>query len=131
MRFGKSVLSPSYARPPSFKSVEGERSYSFACVNCYQTVLFEFDSLITQGYSWREAFGVELADKIKEFYRIGVVGKSQDGGFPSMILRQCISCNTNYLIYAGVEEVSNSVLVVTLQGITEILEKLETDQDIS
>jgi len=82
MKFGKSVLSPSYTRPPEFRGYKaGERIYSFAYVNCNQTVSIEFDSLIRQSYSWQDGFGEELAAKIKEFYRISVVGKSQDGGF--------------------------------------------------
>ena len=124
MKFGKSVLSPSYTRQPDFKNIKaGEKFYSFACANCNQTISVEFDSLIGQSYSLQETFGKKLADEIKEFYQIGVVGKSQDGGYPSMITVECGSCKTNYLVYAGVEEVSNSVYVVTMQGITEILEK--------
>jgi len=131
MKFGKSILSPSYTRPPAFKNIEaGEKFYSFACINCNQTISVEFDSLIQQGYSWQDAFGEKLADKIKEFYRIGVVGKSQDGGYPSMILVECGNCKTDYLVYAGVEEVSNSVYVVTMQGITEILEMPEIRQEV-
>jgi len=42
-----------------------------------------------------------------------------------MIIAECSSCKTDYLIYAGVEEVSNSVYGVAMQGITEILEKPE------
>ena len=130
MQFGKSVLSPGYTRPPSFKSTEAsERYFSFECVDCSRTVSFEWDFFISQGYSWHESFGDEIAGQIKAFYRIGGVGKSQDGGFPSMILTECTSCNACYLIYAGVKEVSHSVLVVTMQGITEILEELETNQE--
>ncbi len=131
MKFGKSTLSPSYTRPPDFKSHKaGEKFYSFACANCNQTIAVEFNSLIMQGYSWQEAFGEKLSDEIKEFYRIGVVGKSQDGGFPSMIIVECGGCETDYLVYAGVEEVSNSVYVVTMQGIIEILEKPEIKQKV-
>jgi len=118
------VLSPSYTRPPDFRSHKaGEKFYSFACVECDQTISVEFDSLIFQGYSWQDTFGEKLADEIKEFYRIGVVGKSQDGGFPSMIVVECKNCKTDYLAYAGVEEVNNSVYVVTMQAITQITEK--------
>ena len=130
MKFGKSVLSPSYTRSPDFISHKtGEKFYNSACVNCNQTISIEFDSLIRQSYSWQDALGEKLVAETKEFYRIGVVGKSQDGGFPSMIIIECKSCKTDYLIYAGVEEISNSVYVVTMQGITEILEKPEIKEN--
>ena len=120
------MLSPSYTRPPDFKIIEaGEKFYSFACTNCNQTISVEVDSLIRQSYSWQDVFGKKLADEIKDFYRIGVVGKSQDGGYPSISIEKCDSCKTDYLVYAGIQEVSNSVYVVTVQGITALLEKPE------
>ena len=120
---GKSKLSPSYTRRPNFKSHESkERQFEFGCINCDEPALVEYSLLINRVFGWEQDIGEELASEAKEFYGIGMVGKSQDGGWPSMVKMQCPNCKTLHLIYAGVDEVSNSVYLVTLQGITEIIE---------
>jgi hypothetical protein len=126
VKFGKSKLSPSYTRPPSFKSHESkETHFGFGCVNCDAPILVEFNLLTSQVFGWPQAVGEALAAEAKEFFGIGMVGKSQDGGWPSMIKVQCPDCKTTYLVYAGIDEVSNSVYFVTLQGIAEIREEDE------
>jgi hypothetical protein len=124
MRFGKSKLSPSYARKPNFKSHESTEScFQFNCINCNAPIEVEYHLLINRGLGWAEEIGEHFACQAKEFYRIGLVGKSQDGGWPSMVKVPCDKCKTLYLVYAGVNEVRNSVYYVTLQGITEICEE--------
>ena len=82
----------------------------------------EYNQLINQVFGWEQHLGEELAAEAKEFFRIGIVGKSPDGGWPSIVKVQCSECRTVHLVYAGVNEVSNSVHFVTLQGIAEIIE---------
>ena len=123
MKFGRTKLSPSYTRQPNFKSHESrEKHVEFGCINCYEPIVVEYSLLIDRVFGWEQYLGEELASEAKEFYRIGGVGKSQDGGWPSMVTMRCPKCKTQHLVYAGVDEVSNSVYLVTLQGITEIIE---------
>ena len=124
VKFGKSKLSPSYTRKPSFKSYESKETLlEFGCVNCEAPIVVEFNLLTNRVFGWEQDVGEGLAAEAKEFFRIGVVGKSQDGGWPSMIKVQCSYCKTMHLVYAGVDEVSNSVYLITLQGIVEIKEE--------
>jgi hypothetical protein len=126
MKFGKPTLSPSYTRKPNFKSHESkETHFEFVCSNCEAPIVVEFNLLTNRVFGWEQDIGEGLAAEAKEFYRIGVVGKSQDGGWPSMIKVECPYCKTMHLVYAGVDEVSNSVYFVTLQGIIEINEEDE------
>jgi hypothetical protein len=123
VKFGKAELLPSYTRKPNFKSHESkERRFEFGCANCSSPIAVEYDHLINQVFGWEQNVGEELAAEAKEFYGIGIVGKSPDGGWPSMVKAQCSRCKTVHLVYAGVNEVSNSVYFVTLQGIAEIIE---------
>ncbi|MBA2501315.1 MAG: hypothetical protein H0V27_00405 [Pyrinomonadaceae bacterium] len=122
MTFGRSKLLPSYTRKPNFKSHESKKRYfEFRCVNCDEPLAVEYNLLINQVFGWEQHIGEALAAEAKEFYRVGIVRKSQDGGWPSMTKVQCSNCKITHLVYAGVNEVSNSVYFVTLQGITEII----------
>ena len=122
MIFGTSILSPSYVRKPHFKSDEPQaQSFEFSCVNCDQPVPVDYKLLIKEVYGYKESLGEDFAARAAEFYRIGVVGKSQDGGWPSMIKIECARCQTVYLIYAGIDEFYNSLYSVTIQGITELI----------
>ncbi len=53
---------------------------------------------------------------------MNLVGKTPDGGWTAIVKAKCKNCQTEYLIYAGVNEASSSFYIITLQGITEILE---------
>ena len=86
-------------------------------------MIVEFNLLTNRVFGWEQDISEDLAAEAKEFYGIGVVGKSQDGGWPSMIKVECPYCKTMHLVYAGVDEVSNSVYFVTLQGIVEVKKK--------
>jgi hypothetical protein len=120
----KTQLSPSYSRKPDFKSHEStDKEYKFSCAHCGQPICVAYAALINRGVGWEQDLGTQLAADAREFYRIGVVGKSQDGGWPSMIRVQCSNCNTGHLLYAGVNEVRNSVYFVTVQGIAEIIDE--------
>ena len=54
---------------------------------------------------------------------MNLVGKTPDGGWTAIVKIECKNCQTVYLIYAGVNEASNSFYIITLQGITEILDE--------
>jgi hypothetical protein len=123
IKFGKSLLTPSYTRKPDFRSHEStEKQFTFVCTQCAQPVIIEYATLINRGLAWEEDVDETFAAEAKSFYGIGVVGKSRDGGWPSMMKVECSDCKTLFLVYAGVNEVGNSVYIVTMQGITELTE---------
>ena len=143
MRFGRSVLLPGYSRIPDFKSYGSldskwdimwrlrnyfNRQFNFRCINCHNRMAVEYNLLKRETFGWEQHIGEELAAEAKEFYRIGVADKSPDGGWPSMAKVECRKCKVEYLIYAGVNEVYNSAYLVTLQGITEIIEGDKTPE---
>ena len=137
MKFGRSVLLPSYTRIPDYKNFDYldrwwtiwsrlrnyfNRQFNFRCINCHNLMAVEYELLISETFGWEQHIGKELAAEAKEFYRIGISNNSPDGGWPSMAKVECRKCKVEYLIYAGVNEVHNSAYLVTMQGITEMIE---------
>jgi len=121
-QFGKSAISPSYTRKARFKSgAPSNDNYIFDCLHCENPISVRYQLLIRAAGQWETTIGEEFATAAKDFYKIGVVGKSQDGGWPSMLQVSCDSCEARYLIYAGIDEYYNSLYRVTIQGITELL----------
>ena len=121
-QFGKSALSPSYTREAHFKSgVPVSNHFTFDCFSCGRRISISYQLVIEAAGQWEATIGDELATAAKEFYKIGLVGKSQDGGWPSMLNVSCDGCGVRYLIYEGVEEYYNSLYRVTIQGVTELL----------
>jgi len=121
MIFRTQILSPSYFREIDFNSVKLDTSnFSFDCANCENQLQEKFDSLIDKGLNWNEECTQEDIEEIKTFYKMNAVGKSPDGGWTSVIKTICKPCETKYLIYAEVNEYSNSCYSVTLQAISEI-----------
>jgi transposase-like protein len=122
MNFGKSILSPNYFRNPDFTSRDSRNTaFKFVCANCQNELEVEYKSLIGEEWCWESNFDEKSLSEIKQFYLMNVVGKSPTGGFPAVIEFSCHHCQKDYLIYAGVDESSNSFYVVTLHGITEII----------
>lgn len=63
--------------------------------------------------------GVEHSDAIRAHFDFNLVGKSHDGGWPRLEITSCPACATQYLVYLGVQAPSNSLVRVTVEGITE------------
>jgi hypothetical protein len=147
MKFGKSILSPSYSRKTDFNSLDSpgkgfkynswllvqlrgwfmksrsaKKNFKFNCVNCQTVVEIKYETIIGKEFSWHDEFDKKTYKEIKRFYDMNAVGKTPDGGWTVIDKRQCNNCQTQYLIYAGVDEDYNSLYKITLQGITEILE---------
>lgn len=123
MKFGKSSLEPSYSREPDFRTSDRDlEAYEFFCTSCRTSINIEYDRFIKAVFSWEDEWTATCAIAVKEHFRIGVVGKSQDGGWPSIIITVCEACGAEHVVYAGVNEVSNSVYNVTIQGISKILD---------
>jgi hypothetical protein len=91
-------------------------------------VEISYEILIQELLAWENNWGEAFAAQAKKLYGIGVVGKSHDGGWPSMVIANCSKCTAKYLIYAGVREVYNSIYTVTIQGITELIDAASDDE---
>jgi hypothetical protein len=115
MKFGKSILSPSYLKKPDFTSHEiHKKVFSFECVNCQNNVEIKFKEIIGAEWSWKSDFDKQTVSEISAFYKMNLVGKTPDGGWTAIVKIECKNCQTEYLIYAGVNEVSNSFYIITL-----------------
>jgi hypothetical protein len=113
LEFGLQLIRPSYSREPLFAGSEmSDRFYSWKCVGCRATVLTPLDAVLREAWSWKSTLGEPLASAASSHFELNAVGKSHDGGIPSILLVSCSSCNSQYLLYAGVSETSNSVYQV-------------------
>lgn len=120
MKFGKAILSPSHFRKPDFNSIDSlEQSFEFRCVNCSSNIERKFTSIFGKEFGWHDDFDEETQSEIERYFEMNVVGKTPDGGWTAVDQCQCNKCPTQYLIYSGVNEYSNSAYQITLQGISE------------
>ncbi len=86
MKFGKSILSPSYLRKSDFTSHESpEKVFSFECVNCQNNTEIKFKKIICGGSNWKSDFDEQIINEIKTFYKMNLVGKSPDGGWAAIV----------------------------------------------
>jgi hypothetical protein len=121
MKFNKRLLEPSYSRHADFNSLSSQESaYSFRCSRCSATVGFPFSEVIGKEYSWKQTYSKGEVDEIKSYFQMNVVGKSLDGGRPAILEVTCDSCRAEFMVYAGVNETSNSVYRVVVQSIAEV-----------
>ncbi len=113
---------PSYHHKPTFDSVESpEKIFSFDCIECSAKIEIKYRSIIGKEFTWHEEFDAKVYEEIKRFYCMNAVGKTPDGSWTAICKYQCDNCQTQYLIYAGVDEYANSAYKITLQAITEII----------
>jgi hypothetical protein len=121
IEFGPQLISPSYHRDPWFSGSEtSDRLYSWQCVLCRADVHVPLEAILREAWSWKSNLGHELAAAATAHFALNAVGKSHDGGWPSVLLARCASCGAHYLLYAGVREPSNSVYRVVMQGLSEV-----------
>jgi transposase-like protein len=123
MKFGKSILSPSYSRGPNYDSLNSiNENFEFICMNCQSKIQVEYNEIIGNEWNWEDNFDKKTNDEIKRFFDINAVNKSPDNGRTAISRFKCSDCQAQYLVYAGVNEYYNSLYKVTLQGIAEIIE---------
>ena len=91
-------------------------------MNCPTKIEVKYKTIIGKEFSWHEEFDEKTYDEIKQFYDMNAFSKTPDGGWTAIDRCHCKNCQSQYLIYAGIEEYYNSLYKITLQGITEILE---------
>jgi hypothetical protein len=122
MKFGKQIISPSYSRHADYNSLESENQiYEFECASCQQKVSLQFDSIIGKEFSWEQNFKTSTVEEIKNHFAMNIVGKSPDGGWPAIATIVCEHCPSTFLVYAGVQEIYNSVYSITIQGVVEFI----------
>lgn len=121
MKFLRKLFEPSYSRQADFHSLDATpANYKFNCADCSNAILFPFTEAITECWRWEEEFDDQTLSAIKMYFDMNIVGKSPDGGWPSVFEVSCNACQSRYLIYSSVKETSNSVFYVTVQSIAEI-----------
>ena len=121
MKFLRKLLVPSYSRRADYDSLDSTSSdYSFPCPTCSATVAFSFADAIRHCHTWEDEIDQIDVESIKDYFEMNIVGKSQDGGWPSVFIVDCNSCRSRFMIYSGVSETSNSVYRVVIQSIAEI-----------
>ncbi len=121
IEFGLQLVRPSHQREPWFAGSEtSDRAYSWQCLSCAADTHASLEAILREAWSWESHLGEELAAAAQSHFELGAVGKSHDGGWPSVLLVPCPSCGARYLLYAGVNESSNSVYRVVIQGLSEV-----------
>ncbi len=115
------LVRPSYHRSAVFTGSElGDQAYSWRCPTCSADISAPVGTIVSEAWSWERSAGDEVASFARAHFELNAVGKSHDGGWPSILLVRCEGCAAQFVLYAGVEEVSNSVYQVTIQGLTHV-----------
>ena len=120
MKLLHNIINPSHWRKPDFKSGADNSPYTWRCMKCNADNQFTFDELANLCWNDRYAFENGEYERVKEFYGIGFVNKSHDGGWPFFKIVSCEECGKQYFLYVGIQEPANSYLVITVQAITEL-----------
>lgn len=118
MEIIRHIITPNFDRKPFFKSGEMESDFKATCENCHYEMVLSFKTVVGF-YNEKES---ELTEKdyqaLKKIYRIGYVGKSQDGGWPFFKKISCAKCTQSHVLYLGIQESVNSCLHITIQGLS-------------
>jgi hypothetical protein len=130
MKRTKLILAPSYSRDPAFTTGKNaSATYSWTCPVCGEEVSIPYEKIIQQYGGKHSSPYIEKEEKtLFKIFDIGYVGKSPDGGWPVFSLATCPSCKTKFSVYSGVREPSNSLFVITMQGIAQIRENGPTNR---
>ncbi|HEX6983004.1 MAG TPA: hypothetical protein VF181_09605 [Balneolaceae bacterium] len=121
MKFKAKLLEPDYNRKPYFDGYETDKADNlYDCINCGNTLKIEFDEILHSAYGWKENFNECDAKDISQHFSLNIVGKSHDGGWPSILEKKCEQCNSDYLFYFGLNEYHHSTYKIVLQGISQI-----------
>jgi hypothetical protein len=114
------ILKPSNWRKPNFRSGDDVSSaYTWQCPSCVELVKQSFDTILKEyGGMGNSHFTKEDIAIFNKIFDIGYVGKSHDGGWPCFTKAMCPGCRANFVVYAGLQEPSNSFYIITIQGIS-------------
>ena len=120
MALGKILITPSFSRPGTYHGPAPEESEGkFGCSRCGADIAFSLAPFAAQGWGVDKALPQDLEKALSEIFDVPTVGKSHDGGWPSYRLVVCSNCGSKYIVYSGVDETSNSIWKITVQGVIE------------
>jgi hypothetical protein len=113
------IKKPTTPYDPDYVTGKKEIQYfKFNSDLCDASVTIQFDRQINSSWTGRtEKIDEKEVTELRSFYRIGLSGKSHDGGLPIFDRVNCEKCGANYITYCGVTEFSNSAFAVTVNGI--------------
>ncbi len=118
MKFHNTLLEPDYARSPDFVGWNlDEANFQFDCGKCSRRITIAYQYFVDLFWRWEDRLGQDLVDAAKTQFRLNIVGRSHDGGWPTVTVANCNNCGSQHLVYAGVNEISNSYYQITVQGI--------------
>jgi hypothetical protein len=116
------ILNPSNWRKPNFRSGDdASATYIWQCPSCGKDVKQSYGKVLKEyGGIGDSPFTKEDIATFSEIFDIGYVGKSHDGGWPCFTKATCPGCSVRFVVYAGVQEPSNSFYIITIQGISTL-----------
>ncbi len=121
MKIEHILIEPNSWREPFYDTLEKEDNLIFNCIDCGQEVTI-YSNTQTKNV-WKSASDLLSEEDIKflkEYFKIGLSNKSQDGGFPVFDLIMCEKCLSKYISYCGVREYYNSLYRITINALIKI-----------
>jgi hypothetical protein len=117
MRLTATSLTPSASRRPYFEGWNTqEADYRFQCVDCKSSVAVPFKDVVAGAWGWRDRLGDADSAAVTAHFGLKKGSQALRGGWPSISFATCSECQTRYVFYADIDEVSNSVYQVVAQG---------------
>jgi ribosomal protein S27E len=121
MRLIQTLVEPSYSRSQFFGGWDfSKANFAVTCVECGFKNNIDVSKIPQLGWTWRDSFNQEEVEFIEATFKLNLVGSTPTGGYPAMLKIFCKECKTEYLVYFGCAEVSNSVYSITHQGLLRI-----------
>ncbi len=122
MKFRKAIRTPSAFHKQNIDVTDKEKDFEWVCIECKEKIsvplkerlIFPTDEFPSGGFTDEEK------KEIKEFYAMGMHSRSPCGGYYVFERIPCPLCKTDYLFAYGINEPSNSYLILTVQGIVEL-----------
>ena len=113
------LIKPTYSRKADFiMGLHQTEFYSFDCLSCGKKLQLCCNAQLANNSTGK---GENLSEQefldLKKFYKIGMVNKSHEGGFPVFDKICCEKCQAEYYTYVGVDEPRNAVYHIQIQGI--------------
>ncbi len=92
------ILKPTYEKKPDFVTgLNNSEFYAFECLTCNEKLKLNCMAQIENSWTGK---GKTLNEKefleLKKFYKIGLVNKSSEGGFPVFDKIKCEKCQAEY-----------------------------------
>jgi hypothetical protein len=112
------LLEPKPIIEPFFQTSIKEDDFIFNCDDCGRKLNISAQDQISKSWIGKSDKISEVdLDFLKTHYNIGISNKSQDGGFSVFDVIICPRCESKYVSYCGVRELSNSNYSVSLIGL--------------